>query len=54
MWPTLWPGDVIDDVMITDLYNLVIPMHSKFNDDNFVRFLVIMQNLISYLIYKGI
>ena len=52
--PTLWPGDVIDDVMNTDLYkyshNPVIPMYGKFNDDICVRFLVIMKYvLISFI-----
>ena len=40
------------------LYNyshkLMIPMHRKFNDDIFARFLVIMKNVISYIKeYRG-
>ena len=53
IWPILWPGDVINDVMNIYLYNcshnLMIPMHRKFNDDIFARFLVIMKNVISFI-----
>ena len=41
-WLTLWPGGVINDVINTHLWkfshNLMIPMHSKFNDDIFALF----------------
>ena len=52
--PTLWPGDVINDVINTDLYkynhNPMIPMYGKFNDDICIRFLVIMKDvLISFI-----
>ena len=59
VWPILWPGDVINDVMNTHLHNsshnLMIHMHRKFNDDIFARFLVIMKNVvISYIKeYRG-
>ena len=54
IWPILWPGDVINDVVNTYLYNcsyyVKIHMHKKFNDDIFSRFLVIMKNVvISYI-----
>ena len=46
----MWPGDVINNVMNMYLlkcsHNLMIPMHRKFNDDIFVRFLVIMKNVV--------
>ena len=59
IWPILWPGDVINDVMNIHLYNcshnLMIHMHRNFNDDIFARFLVIMKNVvISYIKeYRG-
>ena len=58
IWPILWPGDVINDVMNIHLYNcshnLIIHMHRKFNGAIFVRFLVIMKNVISYIKeYRG-
>ena len=35
-------------------HNLSIPMHRKFNDDIFARFLVIMKNVISFIKeYRG-
>ena len=50
IWPILWAGDVINDVMNKYFYNcshnLMIPMHRKFNDDIFARFLVIMKNVV--------
>ena len=58
-WPTLWPGDGINDVMNTHLYeyihNLMIPMHRKFNGDIVARFLVIMKNVVISFIkeYRG-
>ena len=49
IWPTLWCGDVINDVMNMYSYksshNLMIMMQRKFNDDIFARFLVIMKNV---------
>ena len=43
IWPTLWSGDVINDVMNMYSYkcshNLMILMQRKFNDDIFARFL---------------
>ena len=49
IWPTLWSGDVINDVMNMYSYkcshNLMILMQRKFNDDIFARFLVIMKNV---------
>ena len=52
----MWPGYVINDVMNMYLHecshNLMIPMHRKFSDDIFARFLVIMKML--SFIYKGI
>ena len=55
-WPTLWPGDVIDDVMNTDLYkcshNFMIPKYRKFDDDIFVHFSY--HEKCCHLIYKGI
>ena len=59
IWPILWPGDVINDVMNIHLcncsHNLMIHMHRKFNDAIFARFLVIMKNVvISYIKeYRG-
>ena len=58
IWPTLWSGDVINDVMNLYVYkcshNLMILMQRKFNDDNFARFLVIMKNVISFIKeYRG-
>ena len=59
IWPILWPGDVINDVMHIPLYNcshnLMIHMHRKFNDAIFARFSVIMKNVvISYIKeYRG-
>ena len=58
IWPTLWPGDITDDVMNIYFYNgshnLMIHMHRKFNDDIFARFLVIMKNVISFIKeYRG-
>ena len=58
IWPILWPGDVINDVMNIYLYNcshnLLIHMHRNFNDDIFARFLVIMKNVISFIKeYRG-
>ena len=54
---TLWPGDVINDVMDTRLYkcihNLLIPMHRKLDDDIFARFFSYHEKC-SYLICKGI
>ena len=53
------PGDVINDVMNTYLYNcshkLMIHMHRKFNDDIFASFLVIMKNVVISFIkeYRG-
>ena len=58
-WPTLWPGDVINNVMNMYLYkcshNLMMPMHGKFNDDIFARLFVIMKNdVISFIKeYRG-
>ena len=53
IWPILWPGDVINDVMNMYSYNcshnLMIHMHRKFNDDIFARCLVIMKNVIFHL-----
>ena len=50
IWPILWPGDVINEVVNIYLYNcsydLMIHMHRKFNDDIFARCLVIMKNVI--------
>ena len=44
------PGDVTNDAMYTRLYkcshNLMIPMHRKFNNDIFARFLAIMKNVV--------
>ena len=35
-------------------HNLMIPMHRKFNDEIFARFLVIMKNVISFIKeYRG-
>ena len=49
-WPTLWPCDVINDVMNTRLYKcspyLLVPMHRKFNDDIFACFSVITKNVV--------
>ena len=63
MWPTLWPGDVINDVMnmhihvviISYSHNLIIPMHRKFNADIFARLLVIMKRVVISFIkeYRG-
>ena len=59
IWPILWPGDVINEVMNMYSYNcshnLMIHMHRKFNDDIFARCLVIMKNVvISYIKeYRG-
>ena len=59
IWPTLWPGDVINDVRNMHLYkwshNLMIYMHRKFNYDIFARFLVIMKNVVISFIkeYRG-
>ena len=58
IWPILWPGDVINDVMNIHLYNcshnLIIHMRRKFNGAIFVRFLVIMKNVILYIKeYRG-
>ena len=59
IWPILWPGDVINDVMNMYLYNcshnLIIHMHSKFNDVIFAHCLVIMKNVIISFIkeYRG-
>ena len=56
---TLWPGDVINDVMNMYLHkcshNLTIPMHRKFCDDIFACFLVIMKNVVISFIkeYRG-
>ena len=53
IWPTLWPGDVINEIKNIYLYNcshnLMIHVHRKFNDDIFARFLVIMKNVISFI-----
>ena len=52
IWPTLWPADVTNDAMNTDIYiyeyshNSMMPMYKKFNDDFSVRFLVIMKNIL--------
>ena len=59
IWPTLWPGDVINEVMNMYLHkcshNLTIPMHSTFCDDIFACFLVIMKNVVISFIkeYRG-
>ena len=59
IWRFLWHGDVINDVMNTHLnkcnHNFIIPMHRKFNDNVFSRFLVIMKNVVIPFIkeYKG-
>ena len=59
IWPNLWPGDVINEVMNMYSYNcshnLMIHMHRKFNDDIFARCLVIMKNIIISFIkeYRG-
>ena len=59
IWPILWSGDVINEVVNIYLYNcsynLMIHMHRKFNDDIFARCLVIMRNVvISYITeYRG-
>ena len=59
IWPILWSGDVINEVVNIYLYNcsynLMIHMHRKFNDDIFARCLVIMRNVvISYIKeYRG-
>ena len=56
--PTLWPGDVINDVMNTRLYkcnhNLLLPMHRTFNDDIFARFLVSIKNVVISFLKKYI
>ena len=54
IWPFLWPGDVINEVVNIYLhncsYNLMIHMQRKFNDDIFARCLVSMKNVvISYI-----
>ena len=54
IWPILWPGDVINEVVNIYLYNhssnLMIHMQRNFNDDIFARCLVIMKNVvISYI-----
>ena len=37
IWPTLWPGDITNDILNTQLYkcshSFMIPLHRKFNDD---------------------
>ena len=59
IWPILWPGDVINDVMNIYLYNcslnLMIHMHWKFSDDIFASFIVIMKNVVISFIkeYRG-
>ena len=59
MWPALWPGDVINDVMNMYLHNcshnLTIPLHRKFCDDIFACFLVITKNVVISFIkeYRG-
>ena len=46
IWPILWTGDVINDVINIYLYNCshnpIIHMHREFNDNIFARCLVIM------------
>ena len=55
IWPTLWPGDVINDVMNTHLYKcshyFINPMHRKFNDI-FARFLVNTKSIVISFIKK--
>ena len=59
IWPTLWPGDAINNIINMYLYkcshNPMIPMHRKFNDDVFDRFFVIMKNVVISFIkeYRG-
>ena len=56
---TLWPGDVNKNFMNMYLYkcshNLMIQMPTKFNDDIFASFSVIMKNIVSSFIkeYRG-
>ena len=57
-WLTLWPDDIINDVMNTFSYkcshNILMPMHRKFNVDIFARLLVIMKDVISFINdYRG-
>ena len=56
IWLTLWPDDVINDVMKMDLYkysnNPMISIYKKFNDDIFVVFFSYHEKC-SYFIYKG-
>ena len=51
--PTMWSGDIINDVMNIYLYkcsyNLMVPMHKKFNDNIFACFLVITKMLLFHL-----
>ena len=54
-------GDVLSDVMNTDLYkyshNPMIHVHSKSNDDIFIRYLVIMKKYSRFInkgIYRGL
>ena len=58
IWPILWPGDVINEVVNIYLYNcsynLMIHMHRKFNDDIFARRLVIMKKMLLFHILRNI
>ena len=59
IWPTLWPGDVINDVMNMYLFKcshkLMILTHRKFNADIFACYLVIMKTVVISFIkeYRG-
>ena len=59
IWPILWPGEVISEVVNIYLYHcsykLMIHMHRKSYDDIFARCLVIMKNVIISFIkeYRG-
>ena len=59
IWPILWPGVVINDIINMYSYNcghnLMKHMHRKFNDDIFARCLVIMKKFIISFIkeYRG-
>ena len=58
IWPTLWPGDDINDVMNTDIYkyshNPMIPMSRKYIWYLFLLLVIMINVLISFIKeYRG-